>query len=256
MAKKYNIRWSDTDTKELSRAVKNFNAKVGRLEKKYAGMEVVLPEKVTVSEMKSIIGTRNDLKREISTLQRFTQRGSEKLVTTPNTETPMKITKWQVTEMNRRKGIINRTRRDRLEKLKEIQMTSAGKPLGYSVGEFGMTKAEELSLKDINAFTPKMTKYDVQHKYRALRSHSQSNYFTKSDQRLLNNYIGALEKTYGKEAVADIVKRIEEMDFNEFYSKFRSEPGAFEFASDIPNDADIEAYLEQIKSTWMPEGKV
>lgn len=216
---------------------------------------MVLPERVSVKELKDLIGTRRDLQREVKSLQRFTQKGAEEIVKAPITENTISITKWQRTEMNRRKAVINRQRARRLQQVQEIEMTSAGKDLGYTVGQFGMGKAEEIALSPTNAFTKKMTKYDLPEKFKALRKHSQSDYFTKSDERLMNNYKNALIETYGEDAVKDIVDTIDNMDFNEFYKRFRAEPGEFEFASDIPEDADIDAYLTKIRSTWMPEGK-
>jgi hypothetical protein len=255
MSKRYNIRWTEDDSKELARTAKNFNAKVARLEKKYAGTDVILPEKVSVKELRELIGTRNDLKREINSLQRFTKRGAEEIVKAPVVEEPLYITKWQRTEMNRRAATTNNLRSKRYEMTVNLPMSSRGKPLGYTVGDIGMGKAEELSLNPIETFTPKMSKYDLKAKFRALRKHSQSDYFDKADRRLRENYTNALKETYGEENVKEILEAIEKMSFSKFYKTFKSEPGAFEFASDIPDDADIEAYLEGIKATWIPEEK-
>lgn len=253
MAKQYKIRWNESDSKQLSKAVKNFNAKVSRLEKKYGHASgIALPEKVSMKEMKELIGTRRDLNREIKSLQRFTERGAEKLVDVPTTENNIKMTKWQKTEMNRRIASINVRRKKRLEEVKDIEMTSAGTPLGYTVSEFGMGQADELSLKPMNAFTPKMDKYDLQKKYKSIRKHSQLDYFTESDKRLIDNYIKGLEETYGKDAVADVVKEIRGMDFSTFYKKFKAEPDAFEYASKVMPDVDKQAYLEHIQATWLP----
>lgn len=253
MSKQYKIEWNENQLQELKRTVKNFNAKVRRLEKQYDGTNVILPEKVSVKELRELIGTNRDLKRELNSLQRFSKRGAETIETAPISEENLQITKWQRIEMNRRQGIINRKRDIRREQIKEIPMSFGGQPLGYNVGDVGMGKAEEISLSHTNAFTEKMDKYELKKKFRSLRKHSQSDYFTKSDERLLNNYKEALKETYGEEAVKDILEAIDKMSFNEFYKTFRAEPGAFEFASDIPNDADIEAYLEKIESTWIPK---
>lgn len=254
MSKQYNIRWTEADAKELARSVKNFNAKVKRLEEKYQGTDVIIPERVGVKELKELIGTRRDLQREVKSLQRFTQRGSEEIVKAPNTEDELFMTRWQRTDMNRRASVINRTRKKRLEQVEELEMRSGGDPLGYTVGEFGMGKAEKLALSPTHAFTPKMSKYDVKQKARSLRKHSQSDYFNKADQRLIDNYTNSLVETYGEEAIKDVLDAIRGMSFNEFYKSFRAEPGAFEFASDIPDDANREAYLNKIRSTWLPEG--
>lgn len=253
MSRRYNIKWRESDLNNLKKAVKNFNAKVTRLEKKYQGRkDIVLPEKTSVKEMKKLIGTRRDLQREVNSLQRFSKRGAEKIVDVPETEHNIKITNWQKTEMNRRTGIINRQRKEREKKISEIPMRSGGKDLGYDVGEFGMGKAEKLSLHPTRAFTDKMDKYSLKAKFRSLVKHSQSDYFAKADQRLLDNYRQSLIDTYGEDAVKDILDQIDGMDFNEFYKIFRGEPGAFEFASDLPDDADIEAYLTKVRSTWLP----
>lgn len=255
MSKRYGIRWTENDSRELTRSVKNFNAKVKRLEEKYKGRsDVVIPEKVSVKELKELVGTRRDLNREIKSLQRFSKRGSEELVKVPKVEDSTLLTKWQKTEMNRRAGVINRTRAKRKEQLEDIEMTSGGKSLGYKRGEFGMGKADELSLKPTKAFTKKMGKSDIQKKAKSLRKHSQSDYFNKADRRLLDNYVKALKETYGEDAVKDIVDIIEGMDFPEFYKKFKAEPGLFEFTY-IPDDADTEAYLDKIRSTWISKKK-
>lgn len=251
MSKRYGIRWNDDLNSEVKRVVKNYNAKVKRVENLYKGRsDVVIPERVSVKELKSLVGTKRDLSRELNSLKRFSKRGAEQLVDVPVVEDNIKITKWQKTEMNRRSGVINRTRAKRREQLEEIEMTSGGKSLGYSRGEFGMGKADKLSLKPTKAFTKKMDKWDIQKKARSLRKHSQSDYFNKSDQRLYDNYIKSLEDTYGPEAVKDLVEKIKKMDFNDFYKTFKSEPDLFEFSSDIPSDADIGANLEHLYSTW------
>lgn len=256
MSRTHNIRWTENDSKEIRRTVKNFNAKVKRLEKKYAGQDVVLPEKVSAKELKNLIGTRTDLERELKSLRRFSsKRGSEKLVKAPITENTIYITKWQRTEMNRLKGIVNAKRKTRFEMITDIQMEHRNTPLGYSVGEFGGMRQQEVNaLKPVKAFTEKMDKYDISKKFRALRKHAQSDYFRRADRRLLENFLGAIDNTFGEDA-KELMDVIREMDFKEFYKKFKANHGQFEYASDIPEDADLKGYLEELKSTWMPEEK-
>ena len=52
MSKQHKIKWRESDTRELNRAVKNFNAKLNRLIK--SGTNVILPDKVKVSEIKEL----------------------------------------------------------------------------------------------------------------------------------------------------------------------------------------------------------
>lgn len=253
MSKRYNIRWTEADNQELTRTIKNFNAKVSRLEKKYGGRsDIVIPERVSITEMREIIGTRRDLQREVKSLQRFTQRGAEQLVDVPITENNIQMTKWQRTEMNRRKATINRMRKERLSMVEDIEVESGGKLAGYTLVQMG--DADINSLKDINAFTEKMDKYDLLRKNRALIKHSQSNYFNTADQRLMDNYTNAISKEYGEEAVKELVEQIKKLPLRTFYKKFKADPGAFEFAYP-PGEDEKKDYLEHLYSTWFPNHK-
>ena len=109
MSKQHNITWTENNLNELRRSVKNFNAKVKRLEDKYNGLDVVLPERMSVKELRKIVTTERDLQRELKSLQNFTQRGSEELIVA-KTDTNISITKWQNEELKKRAKIINKMR--------------------------------------------------------------------------------------------------------------------------------------------------
>lgn len=258
MSRKYNIRWTEADVKEVDRVLRNYNAKVKRLEQKYQGTEVVLPERVAKKDFLELVGTRRDLQRELKSLQRFSKRGAEEIVKAPITENTIYMTKWQRTEMNRYKGIINAQRAKRYEMVVDIEMEHRNQPLGYTVGEFGMGKAEMNSLKPLEAFTKKMDKYDLQKKARSLRKHAQSDYFNKADNRLLENFLGSIKETYGgayPEETEQLLNSIRNMGFKEFYKKFKANPGQFEITSDPPPDFDLKNGLTELMSTWTPEAK-
>ena len=86
MSKYHKIRWQDNDLKELQRVVRNYNAKVTRLKKKEPELyKNTLPQfydertdsftdKISVRQLKEIINTRQDLKRELNMLRRFSKK--------------------------------------------------------------------------------------------------------------------------------------------------------------------------------------
>jgi hypothetical protein len=251
MSKQYNIRWRKDDSEALSKAVRNFNAKIDRLAKKNPQEASALPEKVSVRQMKELIDTRQDLNRELNALRRFSKRGSEKLVDVPDSEYNLKITKWQKNEMTRRVGIINRKRAKRLEEIEGMEVTSRGEGLGYTRGQLGMGRAEEAQLQPMRPFTAKMTRHDLKMKARAINLQSQSNYFNKKDEQFRRTYIETLRQNYNEEDIKDVIETIENMDFKQFYHKFQSEGGTFEFA--YPgDDAQYQGYVNALKSTWTP----
>lgn len=268
MSKYHKIKWQDADLKELNRVVRNYNAKVKRLKNKYPEeYKNALPQfydsktdsfsdKVSVRQLKEIINTRQDLKRELNMLRRFSKKGAETLVDAPENKYNLKITKWQRTEMKRKVAIINRKRKKRLEELQSLEMKSRGESLGYTRGEFGMGKLEEVSLSPTNAFTPSMSRTSLNWKWRSVMSESQSDYFNKRDYLLRDNYLKGIKENYDYENVKDIIEHIEKMDIKEFLNVFNQEDSAFEIASpdgqlDLKYE-EYQSYETALRSTWLP----
>lgn len=249
MAKQHHIRWKPSDNEELTRIVRNFNSKITRTLKKNPELKNALPDKVSVKELKELINTRADLKRELNSLKRFSKRGSESIVTYGDYN--IKVTKWQKAEMNRRVAIINRRREDRRKRIEALEMTQGGKSLGYTKGQFGMGKIELLELNPMKAFTPGMNQRDVKKKWTNILKQSQSSYITKKDYLLRENYIQSLEQNFNPADIKDVIYKINNMDIGEFVSKFMGEGGNFE-TSYPPNEEQYRAYLTGLKSTWLP----
>lgn len=106
MAKIIN-EWSKTRTKTITKAVKNFNAKISRIIAKNPEAAEYLPEKVKVSELKEIIKTESDYRKILNSLKRFRKRGAEETVITKG---GTKTTKFQLEEIKRNIDIINKRR--------------------------------------------------------------------------------------------------------------------------------------------------
>ena len=79
MPREYNIKWRETDEEKLRRAVRNYNAKISRLEKdpEYGFDKHLLPRRASVKDLREQIGTRKDFNKQIDRLQSFSQRGGE-----------------------------------------------------------------------------------------------------------------------------------------------------------------------------------
>lgn len=286
MSKQHKIRWRESDLIELRRAVKNFNAKLNRIEKKNPELAKYLPkfsqttydeygnklveftDRVTVKQMKELITTRQDLKREINALRRFSKRGAEDIITIPGTEYNIKTTRWQKTEMNRRIGVINRKREERLKQIQETMVTDKGKETGYTRGDIGMGRLELAEVSKMNAFTPKMTQTDLRWKWRSIQSESQSDYFTDKDERLRANYIKGIKEHYNYEDVKDVIESIQNMDMGDFLKTFYAEDIAMEIGSPVgiskngKKQAQFEqqerlykGYEEALRSAWIPNKK-
>ena len=250
MSRKYNIRWTESDNQELRKAVKNFNQKIARLEKKNPQIKNALPEKVSVKQMRDLIETRSDLNRELNALKRFSKRGAETIVPVPNNDYNLQITKWQKQEMNRRVGTINRKRKEKLKELQDVEQTSRGKPLGYTKGQIGMGRQEQVALSPMKSFTQKMNVKDLKYKYQSILKESQSTYWDRRDLILKENYVKSLEDNYGKNA-AFLVDKIKEMDMKEFKKIFYAEGGHSFFEFSYPkNKEEIDKDLNYLSQAW------
>ena len=270
MYKYHRIRWQDSDLKELEKAVKNFNAKINRISKKNPQLERMLPEKMEVANLKNIINTRQDLNREINALKRFTNRKNtitinengtfEGIVTIPNNDNNTQITKWQYNEINRRIGIINRKRKNRLKELQETEQKDRDKKLGYTLGQLGMGKMSEVSLTPMKGFTRTMGKYEVDRRYRSTLRQSQSNYFSKQDYRVKENYIKGLMENYDYENIKDVIEHIEQLDIKDFMKTFNEHGATFE---DVSPDGKLDlkfqeykSYEDLLRSTWLESSDI
>lgn len=252
MSRRYNIKWTEADQKELARTVKNFNAKISRLEKKNPEIANYLPERVTQKELKDLIKTRQDLNREINALQRFSRKGAEKIVEIPDTDYNIKTTKWQLTETNRRVGIINRARANRREMIENLDMSSRGEKLGYKKRDAGMGTANENQLKPMNVSTHKMTQTGWKIKWKSARKESSSVYWDDREQLLKDNYIKSIRENFNEDDVKDLIESIEKTPFDEFYKVFEAEGGNFEW-SYPPDNEKYQEYLSELRSIWMPD---
>lgn len=249
----YKMDWKKAEEKRLSAAVKAFNEKVEQLS---AGMsereKAALPEPANYKQLKKIIGTRQDLKREVKALQRFLKSGAEEIVIMPGTNNNLKLTKWQLEEMERRLPGVNEAREMVRKKIADIDMTDRGKKTGYTRGNVGMGKAEEHALSPVNISTPEMNRPDLTRKFRQIMRESQSDYWDRRDEILRKNYIQGIEQNFPRGA-DDIIDIIENMDFKEFRKVFEAEGGNFDPLYPPRGEEEYQEYLSALRAIWDPK---
>lgn len=141
MAGKHKIRWRESDQQELQRAIKNYNAKIRRLEKNKPDMVDFLPQRVTKKSAMEQIESRADFNRVVSSLQRFTVRGAETPVVSSR---GAKATQWEVDEFKHKQRIENARRTRERKKLESQEVKIAGKGQGRTRAEMGSIKENEL----------------------------------------------------------------------------------------------------------------
>lgn len=256
--RKSTISWSDADEKALRSAVDKFNRKIDRVARSDPKTKNALPEKVTVGQYKRYINTRRDLRRELKSLTDFLEDGAEDIVEIPENDYNLKTTKWQKKQMEKRLPKINERRAEAKEKISNTPMTSRGEELGYTVGEFGMPKSDQVATNPMKAFTAKQTRHDLNARFRNMLRESSEMYWNSRYEVLKQTYINTLKENYNSEDIEDVIKAIEDMDFSDFYDVFQGDAGKFEFA--YPNGSkgsqEEADYIGALKQTWIPGYKI
>lgn len=264
MPKQYNIKWRVQDEKELRRVARNFNDKLRRLVKENPADKNILPQffnekteqfesRITIATLKNMIQTRQDFNRQLNMLKRFSRRGAETIIEAPYNEYGTKTTKWQRQETSRLVGIVNRRRKERLDRLNIVEMASSEGKLGYTLGQmFGMGLASSNKLQPTKAFTKSQSQTDLKYKLRSLMEESRNKYYLDRDQLLKDNYIRTLLENYNESDIKDVINNIKSMNPDLFVMKFEARGDKFELAYPPDRGSDeYKGYVSELKGYWL-----
>lgn len=265
MSKFYNIKWRANDEAEARRVIRNFNDKIRREIAKNPRNKPALPQffnpntgefesKITFENFKSMVGTRADYNRELNALRRFSKRGAERIVNVPGNYNEARTTRWQLQELSRRTSIINQKRKAKLEQKQAIEMVGTLGKTGYTYGEaLRMGLIQDNVLKPTTPYTEGMQQGDIKRKYRSLMIESQQKYYDKKDIQLKENFIKGLKEAFTNDEIRDVINKIRGMNPDEFLVMFDAKAGSAFQDIYFPNQADREAYLNEIKRYWLNE---
>lgn len=259
MAKRYNIRWRDSDYENIRREVRNAKARANYIKKHNPELAGAMPELPSVDEIVSAVKTRDDLKRELKSLSKFRGAAAREIVVVPNTEYDLKITKWQYDDMLRREKPINERRAEMREQIQNVEMKSRNQPLGYTRGDIGLSSADDTSTKPMNIFTRHMNKRDLNKKHKTLRKESSKLHWDSKQKHLKDSLIDGIKANYNgyvsEEELNSLVSHIEGLSFEDYYETLMTDTDAREFVSPPPGanmDEHMKNNFEGLKSVWMP----
>ena len=252
----WQYNWNARDDARLTKAVDNFNAKLERLKRAADDPKIknALPDRVSVTQYKKLIATPEDLNRELSALRGFLKKGAEEIIEIPENKYNLKITKWQMEQMESRAAIINERRAQRREEFGQLEATHFGEGLGYRAieGGAGFGSEAQRGLDPIIPFTPSQGRADLEAKYRAIMQGSMDAYWNKRDAIMKQNYIKALDNNFSQKEIADIKDKIMSMSPAEFYARFLQEQTKFELLYEKGNKKKAREVLSSLRQTWIP----
>jgi len=152
MQRKPNIKWRKSDAEKLEAEIKRFNAKIYRNKRAHPELESVLPKPILKADKVKMIDElkqlpRSEFNKELNSLNRFSKKGSEKIITS---KTGNSVTLWEKNEVSLKVANINRERTKERKKIENMDATSQGEKLGMKRGEMGSERLNELKPKKFN----------------------------------------------------------------------------------------------------------
>ena len=97
------IRYNKELINDINKTVRNYNAKINRLQK--INPSLALPEKVTATSIRNMSDSRKELNRTLASLKRFSKRGAENTIILPSGEM---ISNYELGELKRESARLQR----------------------------------------------------------------------------------------------------------------------------------------------------
>lgn len=211
----------------MNKIVRNFNAKVNRLQKQ--GMKY-LPEKTSVAELKANYFERDSLKRRLKQLERFSTKGAEDIVELGG---GAKATKWQVNTLLSDMKYMKQYYSRKIDTYGNIIPTVSGQKQTVSYARMGDAKYENLKVlrKSLNKDINKLDQSDFNRLNRKVKSQIRR----KEQQKYIfwANYFTFLEDVGYKadidpELIERVKNKLSNIDIDDFMALYEHEEGVLD----------------------------
>lgn len=240
MSKYHKIKWSENDKKELSRLIKNYNAKIDYHAKKNGSKEG-LPEKLKVKEVKANIVSRKDFNRTLDKIALFLKRGGEQILENKN---GVKITKAEYQYTMKNINEVNaKNEKERNKMLNE--------PV-YVNGELLMTTRRMSTLNKLQPFIFNFNNItDFQSYAKYFESKLFDTHWKLEEQAYLETLIECIEGQYSEKNIEILTKLFKAIGgktlLNLYYEGYEVVKHDFHYRIDITEEEKITQTIEVLK---------
>lgn len=232
MQKRYNIKWRESDEKELAKAVRKFNAKRTRLLKQVPELDEFLPAKISTKEIREQVKTRRDFKNKLNSIERFMRKGAEKPIVTKE---GIKTTAYEKKEIEIKVRAINARR------------TAERKRANVSTEKGTMGTIRENNLRPKQVDINKVKKSDWEKFKESVEKQARDSYFQDKYERYKANFMKGLENAFGEKGkeLQEIAEQIQAEQLTQMY--YDDPILQIDFIYDpLEMDVKIEAMMEHL----------
>ena len=237
------IRYNKELNTSINAIVRNYNAKITRLEK--VAEELYLPEKTSARELKESAKNRQELNRMLKDLQRYSERGMEKTV---RFASGVEMSKYQSETLKRNLRIAKAKATRQLNSFTSTPIKVFGIPQNtpheYDEAYINLKAQREKLDKDIS----KLNKRELE------RLESNINDILESyemEEMYKNNWLDMIDKLgyYGEidsskiEAIKERIKNISQSNFTKLYRNEKSIKALQELYRDVVRNKTVDDEL-------------
>lgn len=215
------IRYDKKLENEITKTVRNFNAKISRLEK---NERELLPDKVSKQAIKQI-NNRADLKRKLQELQRFSKRGAEDIITTKG---GVRITQYTLNNLKQQTKRVKQNITREISRLRTEKPKVFGKEQDITFAQMGdeyylttLKRKEKLDKSFLELSQEEFESYENLVN-RLTQNEGYMNYVFKENYLKMLTDLGYYYK-YSKTKLKIIKKRLIELNNSDFLELFRSD---------------------------------
>ena len=233
---------SKDSEKELIRAVRNFNSKIKRLES--VDREIDIPEKESITAIKSRVTNKWELNREIDKLERFTKKNAEELV---QNKSGVVLSRWEFENLQKEQKRLSARLLREIERYGNLQPTIYGEKQKASYVQMGDGKLSVLKAKQ-RAISNKKISTSNKDQLKSLETYINklnANYRSTKKETFYNNYLDgtilnlASFIDYDTEKLNYIKEKLNELSPDQFIKAFNQEESL----------KDLQLRYEQTKET-------
>lgn len=242
MPGQYNIKWRPIDEKLLQRSVRNYNAKRRRLINIDPSIEEYLPSSASIRDIRRNITSRRDFNNAINRLQRFSRRGSEKLIERQGTV----LTEYEYKELQYSIRRLNARRKKERINLNSQLLKTRGESTDYTVG---MADIEVRSLRSRQLNIRNKSRKELEKYFDILDTLGTDKYAEQRAELYRSNYLKAFMREFnGMPYFDEFYKQLENLPKEAFINILRTDTeGGIDF---IYDDFERVARYTAIAGVW------
>lgn len=255
MPKKPKINWREIDTQRINKAIKNFNAKVRRIENNKPDIVFYQPNVINAAKKAELIneiqsGTRKEFNKKLKEIKRYSQRGAENVKTNAYN---VGITNWQLKNYQNKLRQVNYQRKKEREKILNTEATDRGENLNLKRGQMADTRDVSTRPKKFN-FKNIHSQKELEKMGQALTLQSEQSHFQKQHERYLENYKKAVLNSNlpikYQQKIINSLNKIGAEKFTTIY--YQEEQATIDFVYDDSAEANYRGKL--ISDIWNNAG--